>query len=207
MLSFSLTTYLYNLNFFFTLGKNGNDIAQILNDDGISTQEITTVQGEIVNFIHNFKLTQATNAEEIASRLSMTKQSGDQIFSAFCEYLTTLADTELIDQQINIKNYNRHNNDQIERLQKENEKYEEAGNIAECIQSQKNSEGGLVASETLQYALSKIFYDRTVGRSRFASAGGGTIVPMDNQTENQIVFASTPRQSNTVNIMFQNTNV
>lgn len=52
--------------FHFSLGKNGDDIAQILKDDGISTQDITMVQGEIVNFINNFKQSQAAGAEEIA---------------------------------------------------------------------------------------------------------------------------------------------
>jgi hypothetical protein len=75
------------LMFHFSLGKNGDDIAQILKDDGISTQDITMVQGEIVTFINNFKQSQAASAEEIAMYLSLTKQSGYQTFTGYCEYL------------------------------------------------------------------------------------------------------------------------
>ena len=104
----------------FSLGKNGDDIAQILKDDGISTQDITTVQGEIANYISNFKFLQAANAEEIATRLSRTKHVGDQAFTAYCEYLTTLDEAELIENQINIRNHMEMKAAEIMSLHKEN---------------------------------------------------------------------------------------
>jgi hypothetical protein len=180
------------------------------------------VQGEIANYISNFKFLQAADAEEIAKRLSMTKSSGDQKFTAYCEYLTTLGENDLIDEQIHIRDRMQQNIDQIVSINKENEKYYDALQIANSILGQKNADGGLVASETLQYALSKIFYDRTVGRSRFAAGGGGAVVggsvvpygggavgggmvvPMDGSTENQMVFTQSPSQSTNATFNIQN---
>jgi hypothetical protein len=159
------------------------------------------VQGEIVTFIDNFKQSQAAGAEEIATYLSLTKQSGDQTFTGYCEYLTTLDEAQLIENQMGLKKQIEMRQQQIKALEADIEKYQEAGNIADVILSQKNSDGAMIASETLQYALSKIFYDRTVGRSRFA--GGGAIVPME-----EVAFTSPPAHTyNIQNLTFNSLNI